>query len=659
MSAKILVVDDEKSICEFLTIVLKSEGYDVTAVADGREAINHVETGNFDLAIVDLNLPSIGGIDVLRRIKQLNAAIEVVVVSGYASLDTAVESVRAGAYDYIVKPFNVQTITDVVKKGIDKIRQAHEARQQITRLEEKNRELGLLYELRDAIGYRLDYNEVMDLIMSSLHSVLDYHASAFLFIAEDEQVELTIWTKPNPPDNIIDQVESDLLNAFNGIYEKNLSLNMITSHLIKADYLMSEKNLCPQGLKSFINIPLVTKDENAERLIGMVNISSCKSNAFDQETSKLFHSIANNIISDTLDKQKRMLTEEKNTLETMIGSMTDGVIMLDRKKHISLLNTAARRMLGLEIDGPIRESNIIDSLGENRLTDAISITSSRDRSSCGGFEEEIYIENTKIFVSANVSPIKSDDGKVCGIVAILRDITRRKEIDEAKSNFISTVSHELRTPLTAIKNAVSIIEMSGIVDDKLNRFIDIAMRNIDRLEKLVNEILAFSKLENGKMDMIFQPIDLKSLSHEIIDNIRGIAMQKSIEIDEKIPQDLPKAFADSDKLEQVLTNIIDNAIKFTPENGRITIEAKLPKNGTKTPSPEFLEISVSDNGIGIAPDDQQRIFDRFERATLYNKGVGLGLAIVKKIVDNHSGNIWVESELGKGSKFTFTVPRAK
>jgi two-component system phosphate regulon sensor histidine kinase PhoR len=661
--AKILIVDDEKSIRDILTMVLKKEGYSVTVTADGEEAIDQVEAGNFNLAIVDINLPKISGIDVLKKIKQLNAETEVIVISGFASLDTAVESVRAGAFDYIIKPFHIQTITGVVRRGIEKTRQAADARQQITRLKEENRELGLLYELRDVIGYRLDYNEVMNLIMSSLHTVLDYHASAFLFIAEEEQIELSIWTQPDTSQDIVNQVESNILDAFNSIYEKHISKDMILSRLIKAEYLISENDPCPQSLKSFLEIPLITRDGDVNRLTGVVSICSHNLNAFDQSTSKLFHSVANNIISDTLEKQKRMLIGEKNTLEIMVSSMTDGVIMFDRKKHISLLNTAAKKMLGLEIDGIIRESNLVESLGKNRLAEAIYVICDRNDNDkkCleTSFEEEIYIDNTKMFLSSNVSPIESDDGQTCGVVAILRDITKRKEIEEAKSNFISTVSHELRTPLTSIKNAVSIIEMSDVIDNELQRFLDIALRNIDRLEKMINEILTFSKLENGKMDMNFQSIDIKSLSHEVINNIQGLAIRKSIEIDEIIPSDLPKVYADSDKLEQVLTNIIDNAIKFTPDSGRIAIEAKLSKDGSKSPSTEFIEISVSDTGIGIASEDQERIFDRFERATLYNKGVGLGLAIAKKIVDNHSGKIWVESELGKGSKFTFTIPRTK
>ncbi|MDQ1328811.1 MAG: Response regulator, partial [Candidatus Poribacteria bacterium] len=624
ITADILVVDDEKSICSILTMILEEDGYNVTAVSDGSEAIELFEQNGFDLAIVDINLPGAGGIEVLRRIKQVNIETEVVMVSGYASLDTAVEAVRAGAYDYIIKPFAIQTISEVIKRGLDKRKQTVETRQQITQLEERNRELGLLYELQDAIGYKLDYNEVMELIMPSLHTVLDYHASAFLLVTEEDQTELTIWISPDSPQEVVEQIEFNLISAYNSVSNKQLSESITNTRLSKADFLAPLRHLPFQRLRSSINIPLLIKEESINRFAGMVNISSYNSDAFDQSTSKLFHSIANNIISDTLEKQRRMLTEEKNILETMVSSMSDGVIMLDRKKHISLINYSAKRMLGLIVNGAVRESSLMESLGNSCL--AIAVRAICDRNDYNdydktcveeNFEEEIYIDNTKKFLGASVSSLKADDGKICGIVAVLRDITKRKEIDEAKFNFISTVSHELRTPLTSIKNAVSIIENSEAVDSTLQKIVIIANRNIDRLERLINEILTFSKLENGKMEMNFDFVNLKSLLHGTIANIQELATQKAIEINERIPDNLPEAYADSEKLEQVLTNLLDNAIKYTPKNGRITITARLVNDGDTVPNSDFLEVSISDTGIGIAHDDQQRIFDKFERATLY------------------------------------------
>ncbi len=670
-AANILVVDDSVPICDILTMLLEDEGHKVTTAISGLEAINEIEKEQFDLAIVDVNLPDSDGIDILKKIKQKSTDTEVVVVSGFATLDSAVEAVRAGAYDYIIKPFNVKSITEVVKKGLEKRKQVIEARQQLTELEEKNRELGLLYGLKYAIGYSLDYNEVMELIMSSLHNVLDYHASACLLMTDDDRTELTIWTYANCSDETAEQVKFNIISAFNSISRKQISQDSITTNLNKSDYLALSENCQTQELKSFLNIPLVINDGIEERLAGMVNISSHYANAFDQGTSKLFHSIANNIISDTFEKQRKILSEEKTILETMVNSMTDGVIMFDEKKHIFLVNLSAKKMLGLDLNKTIKESDIIKNIENSRLASIMKCVYGREgknngngKSNHGGvqmleksFEEEIFIDDTQVFVNATVSPLKSDENKSCGIVVILRDITRQKEIDQAKSSFISTVSHELRTPLTSIKNAITILEMDETLNSKNQRFISIANRNIERLEKLINEILDFSKLESGKMDMNFRPVDIKSLSSDVISAIQHLASNKKIKIYNEIPDDLPRIYADKDRIEQVLTNIVDNAIKFTPENGSIKLEAKKVYNVSDNGSNKsFLEVSISDTGIGISREDQERIFDRFERATLYNNGVGLGLSIVKKIVDSHNGKIWVESELGKGSKFSFILP---
>jgi signal transduction histidine kinase/CheY-like chemotaxis protein len=666
MPENILVVDDTEAICNILTSILETENYVVTTAMDGLEAVDKIQKEKFDLAIVDINLPGMGGIDVLKRIKQESIDTEVMIISGYGSLDTAVEAVREGAYDYLIKPFPIQKVIEIVKKGLDKKKQVIETRQQLNQLETENRELVLLSELRYAIGYTLDYNEVMELVMPSLHTVLDYHASAFLLKTDDEQTEVTIWTHHNPTDEIVNQIKSNLVNTFNNISQKQISKDKLNTYLNKVDYIPCPKYSTAQSLKSFLNIPISIKDGSSKELAGIINISSYNNNAFDLNTSELFHSIADNVISDTLEKQKRIRTEETNILETMIGSMSDGVIMLDRKKHISLINISAKKMLGLDPNSSIKEISLAESMSGSRLAETIKImcgyngdggnNRKRGEMVClSSFEEEIFIEKTKMFLSANISPLKTDKDTICGITTILRDVTKQKEIDEVKSNFVATVSHELYTPLTAIKNTISIIETLDTTDDNFPKFISIANRNIDRLEKLINEILTFSKIENNKMDMNFKPTDLKSLSHDIITNIQQLATNKGVVIKENIPDNLPKIHADSARLEQVITNIIDNAIKFTPENGTIAVEVKSPDDKSN----DFLEVCVSDTGIGISLADQQRIFNRFERVTLYNKGVGLGLAIAKKIVDQHGGKIWVESELGKGSKFAFTVPIIK
>ena len=263
-----------------------------------------------------------------------------------------------------------------------------------------------------------------------------------------------------------------------------------------------------------------------------------------------------------------------------------------------------------------------------------------------GFEEEIFIEQTKKSLAVSVSLIRGNDSCVHGVVAVLQDITKRKEIDETKSAFVSSVSHELRTPLTAIKNAIPIIEMAGEINDQQQKFLSLSMRNISRLERLIERILDFSMLEEGKLEMDFDFVDLEELARESASTMRNLAAAKSIEIVERSQAGLPHIYADYHRLDQVFTNMLDNAIKYTPSGGQITIDARIADppyiNGNPIPMPYFIqgkgfvEVSVSDTGIGIRPDEQERIFGRFERGgSSYRVGVGLGLSIVKKMIENH------------------------
>ncbi len=666
MSANILFVDDNKDILHIYSRILENEGYNVVEASNGYDAIDQIETQGFDLAIVDIDIPGPNGIEILKHVKSIERDTEVIIISGLRSLDVVIEAMRQGAYDYIIKPFDIQTVLDAVARGLEKQRQIIETKQLLNQLEQKTFELTALYEIRDIVGYTLDYRELVVPTMTSLRRIIPHDASAFLFMTAEERGELTIWTGHGTSGNVTDQIMLSLVDAFNRVASGEISMDDISIHERRTAEFPSSAGEAPLKLGSFLNVALVIGDMETVRLAGMINISSYAEDAFDINAKRLFYSIANNM-SNALEKLMTVLAGEKSKLEMMVRSMTDGVIMFDQRGHIGVLNPAAKKMLALEgiVDagdlakriGNTRLSRVLDRIWNNRETDDLVLGDD-------GFGEEIYMENPRKVLSASVSPIKSDDGRTHGVVALLRDITRRKEIDVAKSGFVSSVSHELRTPLTAIKNAISIIEMAGEVNEPQKKFLTICERNIERLGRLINDILDFAKLEDGKLDMNFAPVALEILAHESISALQELAKRKSINIVMKIPEDLPDIYADHNRLDQVFTNILDNAIKYTPEDGQITVGASVaspPYHGGDMPQffpdPGLVEVRISDTGVGISPEDQKRIFGRFEQAgQTYELGVGLGLSIVKKIMENHYGEIWVESEEGKGSTFAFLLP---
>jgi len=247
------------------------------------------------------------------------------------------------------------------------------------------------------------------------------------------------------------------------------------------------------------------------------------------------------------------------------------------------------------------------------------------------------------------------------IICFIRDVSKEKEIDRMKSEFISTVGHELRTPLTSMKNAVDIClrETAGAINENQRRFLSMAYRNIDRLSGIINELLDVSKIESGTIKIDLGPLDLGVPLDMSIASLKSRAKEKSISIHKEIPSDLPQAYGDQDKLEQIFINLLDNATKFTPKGGHIYVSAKEVRSEEEGKQ-SAIEVSVADNGIGIRLDELEKVFDRFhqveESLTREVQGTGLGLSIVKGLVEAHGGKIWVESKVGKGSTFTFTLP---
>jgi len=235
-----------------------------------------------------------------------------------------------------------------------------------------------------------------------------------------------------------------------------------------------------------------------------------------------------------------------------------------------------------------------------------------------------------------------------------------RKIDEIKSEFVSVASHELRTPLAAIKNAVQLIlnGKTGEINENQSKFLSMAERNINRLTNILNNLLDLSRIESGKIDIKFEELDVRLPIEFVISSLKPQADGKSIQVRTEVPQQLPSVYGDREKVEQILTNLLGNAIKFTPEGGEIVVSAE-----PLDPRERRLAISVRDTGIGIPGDQLEKIFEKFHQVegSLHRSvsGTGLGLAITKGLVEANYGTIWVESEIGKGSTFTFTLPLSK
>jgi PAS domain S-box-containing protein len=354
--------------------------------------------------------------------------------------------------------------------------------------------------------------------------------------------------------------------------------------------------------------------------------------------------------NDIQKKYDEAVTEKKQT-ESVLRSIAEGLVVVNDKGEVILMNPAAEKLLGMKKEDKIGKP-LLKDLKEEQLISLVK------ESSKGNKEIELASQkrDTKKILRSSSAVIEDEDGKTVGMVSVLSDVTKQRELERLKTDFVSNVTHELRTPLATIQNSIALMldKSTGPLTETQEKFLSLIKRNLERLQHLVDDILDLSKIEGRKMRLNPKPSSMESIINEVCESMIAWARTKNITIEKLIPNDLPWIQIDALRIIQVLNNIIGNAIKYTTQFGKITVEAKFEKKNKQ------IVVSVADTGIGIAKEDLSKIFDKFqqvgEKVWTDLGGTGLGLSIAKEIIDLHGGEIWVESEKGKGTKFTFTLP---
>ena len=365
-----------------------------------------------------------------------------------------------------------------------------------------------------------------------------------------------------------------------------------------------------------------------------------------------------NNLESLVKERTEQLAEEKELLAVTLCSMSDGVIAVDVDKRIALFNKAAENLTKWkyhEVQGKIVDEvfHLIDEKTKNPVESPIDkVLSSRQMEAGSDRDALIARDGSECPISAAAAPIRKNDGTMVGIVMVLRDVSREREIDRMKTDFISSVTHELRTPLTAIKAYITtILRDHDMTEQTKHEFLTIIDEESDLLKNLIEALLEVSRIESGTVKFSREPVDIAAVIQQVLSAVRQLADSKNIELKSDIDQQLGFLQGEEGKIQSMVMNLVNNAIKFTPENGRVTISAR--RQGQE------LVINVSDTGLGIPKEELAKIFNRFYRVHRPGKqirGTGLGLAIVKEIVRLHGGRIEVESEVDKGSTFTVFLP---
>lgn len=486
MKANILIVDDEKGLRLGAQRLLQEEGYAVDTAENGKSGIELGSLGCYCVAIIDLKMPDVDGLEVLRAIKNKCPNTVCFIATAFASYNTAIQSTRLGAFGYIPKPFTPEELIYQVELGV------------------KQHQL----------------------------------------IVESERLKL----------------------------------------------------------------------EREEKLLE--------------------------------------IAYEKSRLNTIIKSISDGVLVINRVGEVVYFNYAALKFLNIS---ELKIGDAAISKLPNKILELITKILAEEKILLKTFTTQIeLLPNNELVIEAACTPVPHPDGSIAGVVIVISNISEFKKIEQVKSQFISMVAHELKTPLAAVQGFLNIMLDNSITIEKAKEkdYLTRSVIRLNGLKDLVNDLLDISKMELKTKQREIEDIQLHEIINSTVQFLELEIQKKNISIDVAIEKDLPIIKADQNEITRMITNLLSNAIKYNKERGKIFIAALAKKN--------YVSIEIKDTGIGIKPEEKEKLFNEFFRAknekTRGISGTGLGLTIVKRIVDSYHGKVEVESEYNNGTTFIINLP---
>lgn len=530
-------------------------------------------------------------------------------------------------------------------------------------------EISILRELGERIGYSLNVEKIVDIIMASLGQLLPYSIVAYMLGGEEGRIHFRISLAESVNKNFVGEVRARMLKAVSSLFGKQYQETDI-DEMIGGAVTDSRSTATVQ---SFFNVPIVINQKPA----GILTVASTDPGLY--KTSKeveILYTIMGQA-SEAVSRLQTVLEIEKGKLNAMVASMADGVLMVDKSNKILVINPQTRAMLGLTAQQP-GIFDVLDSLASKMdLRTKMEESVKKDK-----LVVENEIELNGRYLQILISPVKDNKNEPLGTVVLFHDVTHEKELEKMREDFTSMMVHELRSPLTGIRSIASLLKSDRIKNEreKYQQFVELISSNSNSMLDLVNDLLDVAKLESGKFQVFKQPADLRRVIEQRIQSFQSLAAENKITLESKIMPEVPSSIVfDENKVSQVLNNLLSNAIKFTEGGGRIFISAftcdryqdlsseaaardlkwQGLRGGVVCPV-NAVVVGVTDTGSGIPPEELKNLFSKFKQlasaARKEKKGTGLGLVIVKGIVQAHGGTVGILSEEGKGTTFYFTLP---
>lgn len=620
----ILVVEDSAEVRDFIAdSLLRPNGYTVLTATDGAAGLYSAQDFKPDLIIADQNMPGLTGLALAERARDTAGLPPIILITAEGSEALAQQALRAGITDYLTKPFDSDELLAAVRRALAWAR----TRQAQAHLTQQLQDMQTLIAIGHSVTAVLDLDQVLSKLVNAAVTLTGAEESTLLLLDERTN-ELVIRAAKN----------------FDDQYARTFRLpstDALAGQVIQTGHSVFLDNTVPQNIKSqypvraLINVPITV----GERTIGVLGIDNRLADrpftGLDQTVLQALADYAAVAIENA--RLYARSEAQRIELETFLRETEDGVVVVGPDNRLILINPAASDAFG------VNQPNATGQLFESVIINA----QARGLINGQGRGGEILLEDGRVF-NAHVTPIAS-----VGRALVMQDITHLKKLDRIKSEFVTAVSHDLRSPLTAILGYVDLIQRGGPVNEQQAEFIARVRQSVHAINSLITDLLDLGRIEAG-FDTQKEPASLAAIAHYTVDAFQPQADAKQQSLVVSLPEGLPRVYANTLRLRQMVANLLDNAIKYTPPGGDVHV--------TVSADGDQLILMVRDGGIGIAPADQPYIFDKFYRASNVRvgyAGTGLGLSIVKSIVEAHNGRIWLDSKLNQGTTFTVVLPKHK
>ena len=624
---RILVVDDSPEARAWLIeTVLHPAGYAAIEAATLDAARARAAALQPHAIVLDAQLGAENG---LALLPEFEAAIPIVVTTTHRSLEETLAALSAGARDVLIRPFEPERLATSLARALQATRAARE-RDALRDLTDRQRqEFNALYSIGKTIAALHDVDEILAQVVSAAVNLTRAEEGSLLLL-EPGSSELYLRASKNLDEsaarNLRIKVDDSLMGR---VVQTGRPVMLSGDELlkVKTSFLV----------KAILNVPLIV----GGRAIGVLSVDDRQGRRiFSEHDMHLLSTLADSAAIAIENARLYSAAEgERVKLHAILRDVEDTVIVTDAQLRLMLANDAARALFGLGQDAIGKR--LADALGNPALIDLFEQARQRG----GSWHAEIPLGDNRV-LQAQLSELSG-----VGFGVVLQDISRLKELDRIKSEFISIVSHDLRTPLTTIRGYVDLLARVGPLNDTQREFVARIERGTSNIVELISDLLDVSRIEAG-LDWEMEPTDLPEVVRKAVAALRPTAEARRQTLSVHSVR-LSPFLGNGRRLAQVVANLVGNAIKYTPEGGHVGVSLD--------EDDDFVVLRVRDSGIGIRPEDQLRIFDKFYRVesdeTLEIGGTGLGLSIVKTIVEKHKGRVWVESEVGAGSVFSVLLPK--